>query len=401
MIINRAKNFARPSFTANYMPKNCAEHINNKLMSAKSVDIFCHTFSDEDSFNSAKAMYSYLESQGVKSRIVVSGAKDCYNYNTDKYNILNANDINSHTQKADLALCVDFSAKSRAVSNVLDYINSYGTNIVGLDHHNNPDKITPNYNQIDKSYKQIQDMPALEAKNFYIDTSAKSNCAIISRFFDAIGHKINNDEGKSLLAGMIDDTSKDRLTKISKNGDILISDKINDNGHTKNILDNLLAMLEKADKTDVVQHFQNKGKLSEKEVKFKKNLENRTQYSTNGRFAYIEIQQGDKEWEALGKDTTKTRYILDDYRKKVLSDKKVDAVAVFFPTNLKDTYKMSILTKKDYAKQIIDNIKTTTYPELQAGGHDDRSGGTIISTDKQTCHNWVNLFVNAANNVLV
>ena len=399
MIINRAKNFARPSFTANYMPKNCAEHINNKLTSAKSVDIFCHTFSDEDSFNSAKAMYSYLESKGVKSRIVVSDGKDCYNYNTDKYNILNANDINENTQKADLALCVDFSAKSRAVSNVLNYINSYGTNIIGLDHHNNPDKITPDYNQIDKSYKQIQDMPALEAKNFYIDTSAKSNCAIISRFFDAIGHKINNDECKSLLAGMIDDTSKDRLTKISQNGDILISDKINDNGHTKTIMNNILSMLDKADKMDVIQHFQNKGKLSEKEIKFKNNLENRTQYSKNGRFAYVEIQQGDKEWEALGKDTTKTRYILDDYRKKVLSDKKVDAVAVFFPTNLGDTYKMSILTKKDYAKQIIDNIKTTN-PNLQAGGHDNRSGGTILSTDKKECHNWVNLFINSADQVL-
>ena len=113
------------------MPKNCAEHINNKLKAAKTADIFCHTSSDEDSFNSAKAMSSYLKSQGIKSRIIVSNGKDCYDYNSNKYNIVQADDINEKTKKADIALCVDFSAKSRAASNVLDYINSYGSNIVG------------------------------------------------------------------------------------------------------------------------------------------------------------------------------------------------------------------------------------------------------------------------------
>ena len=55
MIINNLKQIYQPNFTANVMPKNCAEHINNKLKQAKTVDIFCHTSSDEDTFNSAKA----------------------------------------------------------------------------------------------------------------------------------------------------------------------------------------------------------------------------------------------------------------------------------------------------------------------------------------------------------
>ena len=280
MIINcNYKNFIQPNFTANIMPKNCAEYIDNRLKSAKTADIFCHSSSDEDSFNSAKAMYSYLESQGVKSRIIVSNGKDCYDYNANKYNIIQASEVNESTKKADIALCVDFSATSRAVPNVMKYINSYGANVVGFDHHNNPDKITPNYNQITQSYAKVQDLPKLDAKNFYIDSSAKSNCAIISRFFDAIGHKINREEGRSLLAGMIDDTSKDGFTKISKLGQIEVLDKTNDNENTKTVMNNVLSKLNIFDKLNVLKHFSDKTKLTDKEIKFQETLKERTQYS--------------------------------------------------------------------------------------------------------------------------
>ena len=400
IINNNYKSYIQPNFTANVMPKNCAEYIDNKLKNAKTVDIFCHTSSDEDSFNSAKAMYSYLESQGIKSRIVVSNGKECYDYNTNKYNIIQASDINKNTKKADLALCVDFSATSRAVPNVAKYINSYGANVVGFDHHNNPDKISTNYNQITQSYAKTQEMPKFESKNFYIDSSAKSNCAIISRFFDAIGHKINREEGRSLLAGMVDDTLKDGFTKISKLGQIEVSDKTNDNGNTKTVMNNVLSNLNIFDKLNVLKHFADKSKLTDKEIKFQNTLKNRTQYSSNGKFAYLEIQQGDKDWENLGRDTIRTKTVLGNYRKQMLNGKNIEAVAVFFPTNEKDTYKMSIITKKDYAKQIIDNIKTTTCPDLVAGGHDDRSGGSLASSDKQKCHEWVGLFVDSANKVL-
>lgn len=401
MIINSVKNFMQPNFTANVMPKNCAEYIDNKLKTAKTVDIFCHSSTDEDSFNSAKAMYYYLNSQGVKPRIIVSNGKECFNYDAKKYNILQADEVNEKTKKADMALCVDFSAKSRATSsNVLNYINNYGENLVGFDHHNNEDKITQNYNQITQSYAKNQTKPALENKNFYIDSSAKSNCAIISRFFDAINHKTTKEEGQSLLAGMLDDTMKDGFTKISTSGQIEVSDKTNDCGNTKTVMNNVLSALTDVDKMGVFSHFAEKSKLTDKEINFQKTLKNRTQYSANGKFAYLEIQQGDKEWEDLGRDTVRTKQVLGNYRKEMLSDKNVEAVAVFFPTNQKDTYKMSILTNKDYAKQIIDDIKTTMYPELIAGGHDDRSGGTLNSSDKDVCHNWVELFVNSAEKVL-
>ncbi len=399
MIINSLKSNIQPNFTANVMPKNCAEYIDNKLKSAKSVDIFCHTSSDEDTFNSAKAMYSYLQSQGVKPRIIVSGGKDNYKYDTQKYNIVQDTKINKNTAKSDLALCVDFSSPNRVSSNVLKYLQGYGNKIVGFDHHNDNQLITKNYNKITESYAKTQSLPDLKAQNYYIDSSAKSNCAIISRFFDAIGHRATHEEARSLFAGMLDDTSKDGITKVSKRGKVRVSEKLNDFGNTKEVMKNVLGHMSVFDKFAVLKHFADKTKLTEKEIAFSKTLNEKTQYSKNGKFAYIEITPNDKEWADLGKDTTRCKKVLQQFRKNMLNNGNIDAVAVFYPTNT-GNYKMSIQTKEDYAKQIIDNIKTTTCPELVAGGHEDRSGGSIESLDTQKCHEWVNLFVNSADKIL-
>ena len=398
MNINSQNSFIRPNFTANVMPKNCAKYIDNKLKSAKSVDIFCHTSSDEDTFNSAKAMYSYLKGQGISPRLVVSGGKENYQYDVNKYNIIQANNISENTKKADMALCVDFSSPVRVGSNVLKFINSYGSNIVGFDHHNDTDIVVKDYNKITQSYAK-NSMPALEAKNYYIDSSAKSNSAIISRFFDAIGHRVTHEEARSLFAGMLDDTSKDGITKVNKLGKVKVSAKVDDNGNTKEVMKNVLGRMRVFDKLAVLKHFADKTKLTDKEIAFSKTLKDKTQYSNNGKFAYIEISPNDQEWEDLGRDTIRSTKVLQQFRKDSLEKGNVDAVAVFYPTN-GNIYKMSLQTKGDYAKQIIDNIKATTCPDLVAGGHENRSGGTLKSIDAQKTHEWVELFKNSADEVL-
>ena len=399
MIINSSKNFIQPNFTANVMPKNCAEYIDKKLKTAKTVDIFCHNSSDEDTFNSAKAMYSYLKGQGIAPRLVVSGGRENYQYDVKKFNIIQANDVSDNTKKADMALCVDFSSPTRVPHNVLNYINSYGSNIVGFDHHNDPEVVVKDYNKITQAYARNQKMPELNAKDYYIDSSAKSNCAIISRFFDAIGHKTSREEARSLFAGMYDDTSKDGITKVGKLGQIRVTRNANDNGNTREVMKNVLNKMNVFDKLTVLKHFADKTKLTDKEISFSKTLKNKTQYSNNGKFAYIEISPQDKEWEKLGKDTVRSTKVLQQYRKDALEKGNVDAVAVFYPTNA-GIYKMSIQTKEDYAKQIIDNIKATSCPDLIAGGHENRSGGIIETQDIQKCHEWVNLFKQSADEVL-
>lgn len=399
MIISNSKNFIQPNFTANVMPKNCAEYIDNKLKSAKTVDIFCHNSSDEDTFNSAKAMYSYLKNQGITPRIIASGGKENYQYDVKKFDIIQANEISDNTKKADMALCVDFSSPTRVQSNVLKYLNGYGSNIVGFDHHNDPDVVVKDYNKITQSYAKTQTMPQIEAKDYYIDASAKSNCAIVSRFFDAVGHKTTKEEACSLFAGMFDDTSKDGITKVGTFGQIKVSQKANDNGNTKEVMKNVMKNVNVLDKLSVLKHFFDKTKLTDKEIAFSKTLNDKTQFSNNGKFAYIEIAPNDEEWKNLGKDTVRSTKVLQQFRKDTLKNDNVDAVAVFYPTN-GGIYKMSILTKNDYAKQIIDNIKANTCPDLVAGGHENRSGGTIDTQDAQKCHEWVKLFKQSADEVL-
>ncbi len=398
MNINSQNNFIRPNFTANVMPKNCARYIDNKLKSAKTVDIFCHTSSDEDTFNSAKALYSYLKGQGVTPRLVVSSGKENYQYDVQKYNIIQANEVSDNTQKADIALCVDFSSPVRVGSNVLKFINSYGSNIVGFDHHNDKDVVVKDYNKITQSYKKNA-MPALDAKNYYIDSSAKSNCAIISRFFDAVGHRATHEEARSLFAGMLDDTSKEGIAKVNKLGKVKVTEKVDDLGNTKEVMKNVLGHMRVFDKFAVLKHFADKTKLTDKEIAFSKTLKDKTLYSNNGKFAYIEISPNDKEWEDLGKDTVRSTKVLQQYRRNTLEKGDVDAVAVFYPTN-GNIYKMSLQTKGDYAKQIIDNIKAKTSPDLCAGGHENRSGGTLDSIDAQKTHEWVELFKHSADEVL-
>ena len=211
---------------------------------------------------------------------------------------------------------------------------------------------------------------------------------------------MTNEEAGSLLAGMMDDNGKDGHIKI-KDNQIFISEKLKDNGYTKEIFEKVLSNIDEKELKEVFNHFAKKAELTPEDIAFRDSLPKKTKYSKNGKMAYVEIKTDDEEWIKLGKDTVRTTAVLGEFRKKMLAaNDGVEAVAVFFPTNNKDTYKMSILTRKDYAKQIIENIKNTTYPELTAGGHDDRSGGTIISNDKDTCHKWVKLFVRSADEVL-
>ena len=133
---------------------------------------------------------------------------------------------------------------------------------------------------------------------------------------------------------------------------------VDDKGNTKEVMNNVLKNLNVFEKLSVLKHFVDKTRLTENEIAFSKTLSKKTQYSSNGKFAYVEITPDDKEWENLGKDTIRSKKVLQQFRKDTLAKDNVDAVAVFYPTN-DGIYKMSIQTKKDYAKQIIDNIKDT------------------------------------------
>lgn len=376
---------ANVSFKANVMPKNQAKHIDNILHSGKSVDIFCHAMSDEDTFNSATAFYNYLKDEGINARIIASGGKDNYNYDTSKYNIIDAKDVNENTQKADVALCVDFSSKDRLATNVFKHLQKYDAKtIVGLDHHDDKNKIIPDFNQVTKAYEK-NNVPEMEAKNYYVDSSSKSNCGIIYRFFEALGKKPSKEISRALFTGFQDDVSKDK-SHLDKN--------------SKEIQSKLIKSLNIIDLAKVGKHFIDKTKYTKDEKEFAKGLGQRTQYSNNGKLAYVEIKAEDKEWNKIGRNTERVVKILGKFRKQTLSNNKnLEAVAVFYPCSDGVTYKMSLLSNKDYAMKMVDYVKDNYKKDLVAGGHNNRCGGTIQTTNPEEQHAWVNNFIKASENI--
>ena len=376
---------AHVSFKANVMPKNQAQHIDNILHSGKSVDIFCHTISDEDTFNSATAFYNYLKQEGINARIIASGGKSNYGYDTGKYNIIQAKDINENTKKADVALCVDFSSKDRLNSNVYKHLQKYDSSkIVGLDHHDDKNKLHPDFNQITKVYEKNQ-VPELEAKNYYIDSSAKSNCGIIYRFFEALGKTPDKETARALYTGFYDDTAKSKC-ELDKN--------------SKEVKAKLSAALNLFDIAKIKKHFIDKTILTKEERNFAKKLPDRVQYSKNGKMAFVEIKNDDEEWNNLGRNTEKTAIVLGKFRKNILEkNKNIESVAVFYPCDDGMTYKMSILSNKDYAMKIVDYAKANYSIDIIAGGHPERCGGSIVTSNPDEQHQWVKYFVNASENI--
>ena len=376
---------ANVSFKANVMPKNQAKHIDNILHSGKSVDIFCHAMSDEDTFNSATAFYNYLKDEGISARIIASGGKDNYNYDTSKYNIIDAKDVNENTQKADVALCVDFSGKDRLATNVFKHLQKYDAKtIVGIDHHDDKNKIVSDFNQITKAYRK-NEMPEIEAKNYYVDSSSKSNCGIIYRFFEALGKKPSHEISRALFTGFQDDISKDK-SNLDKN--------------SKEVKLKLIKSLNIIDLAKIGKHFFDKTKFTKEEKAFAKSLNQRTQYSSNGKLAYVEIKEDDKEWNKIGRNTERAVKILGKFRNQILSNNKnLEAVAVFYPCSDGSTYKMSILSNKNYAMKMVDYVKDNYDKNLVAGGHNNRCGGTIQTTNPEEQHAWVNNFIKASENI--
>ncbi|MBR1908934.1 DHH family phosphoesterase [bacterium] len=376
---------ANVSFKANVMPKNQAQHIDNILHSGKSVDIFCHSISDEDTFNSATAFYNYLKQDGINARIIASGGKSNYGYDTGKYNIIQAKDINDETKKADIALCVDFSSKDRLNSNVYKHLQKYdASKIVGIDHHDDKNKLHPDFNQITKVYEKNQ-VPELEAKNYYIDSSAKSNCGIIYRFFEALGKTPDKEISKALYTGFTDDTAKSKC-ELDKN--------------SKEVKAKLTSALNLFDIAKIKKHFVEKTLFTKEEKAFAKNLQNRIQYSQNGKLAYVEIKNDDEEWNNIGRNTEKAAIILGKFRKETLANNKnLESVAVFYPCDDGMTYKMSITSNNDYAMRIVDYAKEHYSKDIVAGGHPERCGGTVLATNPIEQHNWVNYFVNSSDKI--
>lgn len=399
------------NFKANKMPKEQAEYFNNQLLASDSVDIFCHTATDEDAFNSAKIMYDYLYSNGVKPRIICSNASENYGFDKKTYDIIDVNKNIPDGQRAQTALCLDFSDPIRIRGNEFDYLKLFPkSDVLCIDHHDTANPITDsnvitamqfNVPQIDK------------AKNGYLDTTAKSAASMLVRFFEALKIPMTDNQKESAFCAMTDDMNKEKLIDIS-DGQIIKSYKLQNDYNARDVFESIEGSISDKKKTEILSHLDVLSRLKPKEKAFRLSLYKNIKITPNKKFAYVIIPPDDKNWKKIGGDTPTASKILRDFRTRILEHKKTDefidkdllariqdvqAIAVFYPDSKAGRYRVSMHSNKDYAFRIIDLIKKQYYSPLKAGGHPNRAGGSTQTLDKNKCAIWANNFICAGENI--
>ncbi len=410
-------NASMPAFKANPMPKEQANNINNRFMAADTIDIFCHTKTDEDSFNCAKALYSYLEGMGKNVRIVSTENDKLYQYDANRYNIISEDKVDETTEKAELAVCVDLSKDTRLKPNVARYLQSYSSdNIVGFDHHNEDSIVVPKADvyKVTQSYESIKKMPALEPKNFYIDSSAKSCAAIIYRFFQTLKRDIPYSEKLSLFCGMSDDMRKSGYINFLKSPKIEFSRVSKDDKNSQYVYNKVLKDINESDKLDVIKHVDPMSDLTLEERKFQKSLFDKVQINENGKFAYVLIDIDDPLWRSLGGDNSSTRRIVKDFRARLIQNvphdelisdnlreklKDVQVVATVDSDFVSNEFQVSLTSKEDYVKKYADFIRDNFCPNLKVMGHSNRGGWNIPNDDDSKCREFFDYFLTAAQNI--
>ena len=378
-------------FSANKMSKMQAQYLNRELRKAKNVDIICHDMTDRDGANSALAMSQYLDSLGIHSRVILSQKNpQLLNLRTYDFNFVQASDKNEIDKVIpDVAFCVDFGSEKRVSPLVLEHIKKAGK-IMGLDHHSEVDIASDGYIQFDREIVDSENITS--SALFYSDKSAKSATSVIYRYFEALGYKIDSNLAYDLFLGLADDMKKTGMIEYDgKKGVIIPKEELLKHKNVSEVFFNLRNKLSNEQVAKIAKSIDVMANLTPEQEEFAKSLNDKLQYSKNGKIAYVELSPDDEQWRKLGGDNNITSAILNNFRRKTLkNDKNLEVVMAFYEAN--GNYRFSAHAKKpvlyDFFKYIEKNaIKDFT---KNAGGHPDRAGGSIGSLDNFECHKWVN-----------
>ena len=383
------------NFSANKMSNKQAHYFEQRLKNSKHVDIVCHASTDRDSLNSAIAMQRYLDNLSVNSRIIVSQELNKIGVMKPDFKYIQADEIKPDSTPKDTVLCVDFSAKERVNPNVLKYINK-ADNILCIDHHEGVNLFKDNYITIKKpmedTYKVINSTVPC-----YIDTSAKSATSIIYRMFEALRQPVSNTQAYSLMFGLVDDgAKKGYFVCDGKNGTITPTTKLVNDENAFDVYNKLNEKINDEQRKKIAKAIDIISNLTDEERAFQKSLYDKIKLSKNKKIAYIEIPPDDPEWTKLGSDNARTSKILNRFRQAILNneyhDEKLnDVVLALTFYEAEGNYRISAHSKEPSLLDFYKYIEDTKIPDFtkNAGGHSERGGGRIRTTNKKTCHKWV------------
>ncbi|MBQ2984305.1 MAG: hypothetical protein IJD57_05870 [Candidatus Gastranaerophilales bacterium] len=386
------------NFRANKMSSAQAKYIDKNLQKAKSVDIFCHEDTDVDGAASAMVMSDYLKQKGISSNIVLSQNLSLLKLRNYDYNFIQAKNYKKNNE-TDTALCVDFSAKGRILPQTVGEIEKI-PNKLGLDHHRGIDIVDGNYVYINHPLKDDEHVKPVVS--FYVDSSAKSATSVLYRFFEALGEEPTDDMNYDMFYGLVDDCAKRNFVKCDgEKGTIVPTKDLIEDEHAYEVFKKLENKLTSEQIAQIAKKVDIISSLSHREEQFRKSLKNRLQYSPNGHIAYVEIASDDKEWAKLGADNTRTSTILNRFRQDALANKfndeklcNVKTVITFYRAD--DKYRMSLHSKEPTLLEFFKYIDKNSTTQLtdSMGGHRQRAGGKINTTNPKACHEWVLDIVN-------
>ena len=389
----------KPTFCAKSFAIKAARKMNDRMLNPKikTITLSAHASPDEDT-NCAKEVFAnYLTRHNKKVNICINESKS-----KDLFISKSAHPINSDRIMSDLAIMLDFNSKSKLPKSFADFLKTYKRkNIIGFDHH-------------PKTQNHIKG-------KFYIDTTAKSCCGILYRYFEAIGEKLSNNDLATLYCGVLSDYRKSKLIKIKNNQLTRLPDLIKDK-NSSYILDKLELALSKEEKEKIYKHLDVLSNLTQVEKEFQKEMYSKIKISQDKKLAYAVIPKDDAKWQEVGGDNGRTSEILGHLRIQLidptstqrLSDaqkealKNTRAAIIFYKSG--GVYQMSIHTKPEQSNAlgIIKEAKkewlkyqqsTKKTIEMAGGGHKHRAGSRIFSTDNQDIEAFINCYLKAAEKV--
>lgn len=396
-MINKVSNYEyyKPTFGAKPMPKDVALRLKQRLLSANGINIIPHSSPDEDAINSSKVIYNWLIKNKKQTSICVdkNEVRGLF-FNRSEYKIGNLKILNP------LSLILDFNAKAKTPKKQLEIFAKLQANsIIGIDHHL---KTTDTING-----------------DFYIDDTAKSNCAVIFRFFEAIEEKLTKKDIKSLYCGILSDFQKFKLIKFENSQNkfrLVKTDKLFQDKNSLDIFENIESKLNLKDKQQIQKNLNVLLKLNSHEKLLQKFIFENIKVTPNKKLAYVIIEPENKLWKNIYYDNTRSSAILRDVRSRLMNGitkdpdltdiqkeelKDIKGVIEFYrvSASLDSPFQMSMSTKNDYAIQLIEHIKSSINPDLMAGGHANRAGGRIHSIKKEDVEKFINDFIRASEEI--
>ena len=385
------------NFSANKISKRQAQYFKDRLVSAKDIDIVCHESTDRDSLSSAVAMQRYLDNLGINSKIIISNKPSKIGIKNPDFRYITFSEIKPEDKPVDTALCVDFSAKERLSPNVLKYIQK-SKNLLCIDHHVGTNLFSTDYVILKKPVENA-DRAIETSAPCYVDSSAKSATSVIYRMFEALNEPIDSEQAYSLMFGLVDDGAKKGYVICDgKSGTIIPTKKLIEDKNAYDVFLNLEKKLNEEQIKKISQAIDIMSNLNKDEEDFKNSLYDRVKFSSNGKLAYVEIPPDDIKWHNLGGDNERTSTILNRFRQDMLRNNENLEVAIVF-YEAEDKYRISAHSKNPTLLDFYNYVEKTKIPEFtkNAGGHKDRGGGKIYTTDPEICHKWVEDIISCSN----